>query len=425
VINTGTDHIGNIDHTDHLGDTVELDSGGGRHLYDQADRLRSAGPAVRVMMPDNVGAWSVTRGEVVKRLLTHPDVSKDARASWPEYTPGGIPAWLYSWVEVKSMFTSDGDDHARLRNLVGKAFTARRIEALRPVVQSIVDDLLDDLQTRAGDGPVDLRATFTYPVPTRIICGLFGVPEDQRPEMLRVIDSVLATDTPPEQSANISRDLFAAMMRLIVTKRESPGDDMTSVLLSVHEQDGDQLSESELVSTLILMIGAGSETAVSLIGHAVRELLGHPEQLAAATEKPDRWKDVVEEALRLHPPIMHMPLRYATADIDLGEGCVIRTGDTILMGFGAHGRDPGAHPHVEDFDIDREDKDHLAFGYGIHYCLGAPLARLEAEVALPALFARFPRLGLAVDPAELQPQQSFIGNDVITLPVSLDQGSGA
>jgi 2-hydroxy-5-methyl-1-naphthoate 7-hydroxylase len=397
---------------------VILDSSGGRRLYEQADELRAAGPAVKVSMPQNVIAWSVTRADVARRLLTHPHVSKDARKSWPQHQPGAIP-WLYPWVDVTSMFTSDGDDHKRLKQLTGRAFTPRRIEAMRPLVQTIVTGLLDSLAGRDGTERVDLRAAFAYRVPTQVICDLFGVPAGQRPEMLRVIDAVLTTDVTAEQSKAISRDLYGAMQTLIKNKRRTPGEDMTSLLLAAHEEDGDRLSETELVSTLILMIGAGSETAVALIGAAVRELLTHPDQLAAVLATPARWSDVIEETLRLHPPIMHMPLRYATQDIDLGEGITIRAGEAILIGFGAHGRDPGIHHDPAAFDIDRADKQHLAFGHGIHYCLGAPLARLEAEIALPALFKRYPRLALLGTSADLEPQRSFISTDVTALPVTL------
>ncbi|WP_060880085.1 cytochrome P450 family protein [Streptomyces scabiei] len=398
--------------------TVTLDSSGGRRLFAQADELRAAGPAVRVRMPEDVPAWSVTRGDVAKRLLTHPDVSKDARKSWPSHTPGSIP-WLYPWVDVVSMFTSDGDDHKRLRQLVSRAFTPGRVEAMRPVLQAIVTGLLDTLAHQDQTAPVDLRTHFSYRVPTRLICDLFGVPADQRPEMLRVIDSVLATDVTAERAEATKHDLYQAMQTLIDVKRANPGEDMTSLLLAAHEEDGDRLSHIELISTLILMIGAGSETAVALINAAVRELLSHPDELATVLADPRRWRDVIEEALRLHPPIMHLPLRYATKDIDLGEGVTIKEGDAILIGFGAHGRDPGVHDDPEAFRIDRDDKDHMAFGHGIHYCLGAPLAKLEAEVALPALFERFPQIALACKAEDLKPQRSFIGTDVTALPVVL------
>ncbi|MGW2963912.1 cytochrome P450 family protein [Streptomyces sp. NPDC001220] len=399
-------------------EAVTLDSDGGRRLYEQLHELRAVGPAVRVRLPEDVVAWSVTRGDVARQLLVHPHVSKDARKSWPGHQPGAVP-WLYPWVDVVSMFTSDGGDHARLRQLLGRAFTPRRIEELRPAIEVVVTDLLDALENRGADEHVDLRAEFAHGVPTRVICDLFGVPADQRPEMLRVMGAVFATDVTPEQSAAVADDLYRAMQTLIEAKRRAPADDMTSVLLTAHEEDGDRLSETELVSTLIAMIGGGSETTVALIDAAVRELLTHPDQLAAVLAEPARWTDVIDETLRLHPPIMHLPLRFATDDIDLGEGVTVRAGDAILIGFGAHGRDPGVHDDPAAFHIDRADKQHLAFGHGIHYCVGAPLGRLEAEIALPALFDRFPRLTLSIAPDELEPQHSFIGNDLAALPVLL------
>jgi cytochrome P450 len=403
----------------------ELHSEGGAALYRQAHELRATGPAVKVRLPEGVVAWSVTRGDIVKRLLIDPSVSKDARKSWPDYQPGAIP-WLTAWVDVKSMFTSDGADHKRLRNLTGKAFHPKHIDALRPAIEVIVTDLLDTLDrldNTDAQEPVDLRATYAYPVPTGVICDLFGVPDNQRPAMLQVIDAVLDTAAPPEAAAVTQRNLYAAMTQLLAAKRDSPGDDMTSILLTARDEDGDRLSEEELISTLILMIGAGSQTAVSLIGQAVKELLTHPQQLAQVLGNPNRWDDVIEETLRLRPPLMHLPLRYATTDIHLadtdGEAVTIKAGDAILIGFGAHGIDPDTHRNPETFNIDRDDKSHLAFGYGIHYCIGAPLARLEARVALPALFARFPDLRLAATPEQLVAQPSFISNDSQALPVRL------
>ncbi|MFJ2202825.1 cytochrome P450 [Streptomyces violaceusniger] len=396
---------------------VSLDRSG-HLLYEQTDQLRDAGPAVRVQLPGQLTAWSVTRGEVAKQLLIHPQISKNPRTSWPGYQPGAIP-WLTSFVDVTSMLTHDGSDHKRLRSLVSKAFTAHRIKALRPSVEAIVSDLLDNLATFKAGAVVDLRTLFAYQVPTRFMCDLFGVPANQRPHMLRLIDAVLDSSATVEQAAATGRELFPAMRTLIETRRASPGADMTSLLLANHEEGGDQLSEDELISTLMLMLGAGSETTVSLIDHGVHAMLTHPDQLAAVLADPDRWGDVIEESLRLHPPIMHLPLRYATADIDLGQGITLRAGDLVLIGFGAHGRDPRTHHEPETFDIDRHDKQHLAFGHGIHHCLGAPLARMEADIALRALFTRFPETALAAPDTKIPPQASFIANDYRELPVVL------
>ncbi|WP_329026810.1 cytochrome P450 family protein [Streptomyces sp. NBC_00690] len=403
---------------------ITLESAGGPPLHEQVEILRHAGPAVPVRLPEDVVAWSVTRGDVIKRLLSHPAVSRDAKQSKPGYQPGAV-AWLVPWVDAESMFNAEGRDHTRLRRLVGPVFAPRRIEAMRPRVEAVVHDLLDALAAYDGDEPVDLRAAFAYALPTRVICDLFGVPGPQRPAMLELFNAVLSTGVAAEEAAAVSSALEVAIRELIETKRRHPGEDMTSLLLATHEESGDRLSEQELIDMLILMLGAGSGTAIALIGHAVTELLLHRGQLDIVLNDASTWADVIEETLRLHPSVMHMPMRWATEDIDLGEGVVIRAGDPMIIGFGAHGRDPSVHDDPETFDISRKEKSHLAFGHGIHYCLGAPLARLEASVALPALFARFPELTLATPPRELEHLHSFIGNDITTLPVLLGRSARA
>jgi cytochrome P450 len=327
--------------------------------------------------------------------------------------------WLSPWLDIEHMATTDGKEHARLRKLVTPAFTPKRVEAMRGSVEAVVAGLLDELAERPGDEPVDLSAAFSYNVPTRIICDLFGVPDDQRGEVMRVLHAAGATDLTEEESLKLNEDLINAMHLLIATRRREPGDDLTSFLLAAREEGAEPLSEHELISTLLLMIGGGSQTTINLINHTVRELLAHPEQLRTVTAEPARWTDAMEESLRAHCPVMHLPMRFAAEDIDLGEGVVIRQGDAILICYGGHGRDPGVHEDPEIFDIDRADKEHLAFGLGPHFCPGSHLARLEARVALPALFGRFPGMELAVKPEDVEPRHTFIGNDVAVLPVLL------
>ncbi|MFF6785556.1 cytochrome P450 [Streptomyces sp. NPDC012510] len=399
--------------------TVDLDSAGGRCMYAQADRLRAMGPAVPVQLPEGMAAWSVSRGDVVKRLLTHPGVSRDLKGTVPDYEPGSV-AWLSPWVDIDHMATADGKEHARLRRLVTPAFSPRRVTALQPRIEALVARLLDDLEAHPADEPVDLHTAFSYRVPTEAICDLFGVPDEQRPELLRLFRAVGETDVASEEeSVAITNGLVAAMHSLIDARRREPGDDLTSFLIAAREEEDAPLTEHELISTLLLMIGGGSGTTINLLDHTVRELLANPDQLRMVQESPERWNDAIEESLRVHCPVMHLPMRWATEDIDLGEGVVIRTGDAILICYGAHGRDPGVHEKPDVFDIDRENKDHLAFGLGPHFCPGSRLALLEARVALPALFERFPRLELAVEPDEIEPEHTFIGNGVASLPVRL------
>jgi cytochrome P450 len=399
----------------------KIDSGGGKCMYAQLDRFREAAPAVAVELPEGVVVWSITRGDVVKYLLSHPDVSRNLKNNVPMYEPGEVP-WLSPWVDVESMSTAEGREHQRLRKLVAPALTPKRIDAMRPHLEAIAETLLDELAARPAGEPVDLHTAFSQQLPTRMICDLFGVPEELRPEVLRILRVVLDTDNvPEEESARVFVDINVAMRTLIDGKRREPGDDLTSFLIAARVDGEAPLSEQELVDMLILLIGGGSQTTVSLIDHTVRELLANPDQLAIVQADPGRWPDAIEESLRLQCPVGHLPMRWAKEDIDLGEGVVIRKYDAIMISYLAHGRDPNVFPDPEVFDIDRENKEHIAFGGGPHFCPGARLARLEAAVAVPALFARYPGLALAVAPEDVPPLRSFMANDVAALPVLLRQ----
>lgn len=366
-------------------------------------------------------AWAVTDQALLKALLTDPRVSKDPRQHWPRWINGEItPEWpLFTWVAVQNMFTAYGGDHKRLRQLVSKAFTARRTAALRPRIEQITEQLLRNLEAAPDGEPVDLREEFCYPLPIQVICELFGVPEETHDDLRRCVDSIFHTDASPEEVATTFADLHAILGALVAAKREQPGDELTSGLIAAREEDGERLSESELIDTLILMISAGHETTVNLLDNAVHALLTHPEQLALVRGGEVSWNDVIEETLRVRAPVASLPLRYAVEDIEAG-GVEIKQGEAILAAYAAAGRDAALHgDDADSFNLARVNKDHLAFGHGVHRCLGAPLAQLEAEVALPALFERFPGLSLAVGDAELEPVVSFISNGHRSLPVRL------
>lgn len=398
-----------------------LDPAGADVLGDAA-RIRARGPATRVTLPDGVPAWAVSDPELLRRLLTDDRVSKDAHRHWPLMVDGEIgPQWpLFAWVAVRNMFTAYGPDHRRLRRLISSAFTVRRTAALRPRVEAIVGALLDEVADAGADGPVDLRERFAYPLPIQVICELFGITdEDEREEIRRCVDVFFRTTATPEEAAAALPRLQEILRGLVEEKRARPGDDMSSDLITARD-GGSQLSEEELVDTLALFLSAGHETTVNLLDNAVHAMLTRPGQLALVRDGRATWDDVIEETLRAEPPIANLPLRFAVEDIELDGGVVLRKGDAIINCYAAAGRDPVLHgPDADTFDVTRADKEHLAFGYGVHRCLGAPLAQLEAAVALPALFARFPGLALAVEPDELEPLASFISHGHRTLPVRL------
>ncbi|MEV4172782.1 cytochrome P450 [Nonomuraea sp. NPDC049709] len=394
-------------------------TGADRHAEYRALRARGSATPVDVL---GLRAWAVSDPALLKTMLTSPDVSKDGRAHYPDFqrTTGTWPLAL--WIEVQSMLTAYGADHRRLRRMVAPVFGARRIAKLKPIIESLVTGLIDDLAAVPAGQAVDLRERLAYPLPIAVIGHLMGVPEDQRHDFRQIVDRVFdSTLTPEEAQANAAR-LFERTDQLIATKRADPGDDMTSLLIAARdeESDGSGFTDDELRDTMILMINAGYETTVNVIDQAVFAMLTSPGQLDLVRTGQATWEDVVEETLRLEPAIKYLPLRFAVTDIKLPDGQVIPSGDPILAAYGAANRHPDWHgPDADTFDVTRKVKDHLAFGYGVHYCLGAPLARLEVAEALRQLFERFPAMALAAPADSLRPVPTLISNGHQQLPVHL------
>ncbi|CAM5677290.1 Cytochrome P450 OS=Streptomyces alboniger OX=132473 GN=CP975_30160 PE=3 SV=1 [Streptomyces alboniger] len=399
----------------------------GRARAAEEAALHAAGPATLVDIL-GVTAWSVSDPAIIKGLLNDPRVSKDASRHWPAFISGEITEkWpLALWVGVDNMFTAYGDNHRRLRRLVSKAFTARRTAEMVPRIEQITARLIDQIArkpapTQPGE-VVDLREALAFPLPIQVIGDLMGLPEDVWPRFRTVVDGVFDTTLSSEDARANTMALYGILTELVASKRATPCEDITSALIDVRDEEGDGsvLTEQELLDTLLLVISAGYETTVNLLDQAVTALLTRPDQLAHVREGRASWDDVIEESLRYAAPISHLPLRYAVEDIPLPDGIVISQGEAILASYGAAGRHPNLHGATAGaFDVMRDDKQHLAFGHGAHFCLGAPLARAEARAALPALFNRFPDMALAVPPEELEPVASLLVNGHRTVPVRL------
>ncbi|MET9354605.1 cytochrome P450 [Streptomyces sp. NPDC006617] len=388
-------------------------------LDGESARLRAAGPLAAVELPGGVPVWAVTHHAEAKALLTDPRLVKDINV-WGAWRRGEIPA---DWPLIglanpgRSMLTVDGAEHRRLRTLVAQALTVRRVEHMRGRITELTDRLLDELP--ADGGVVDLKAAFAYPLPMYVVADLMGVEEARLPRLKVLFERFFSTQTPPEEVVATLTELASIMADTVAAKRANPGDDLTSALIQASE-DGDRLTDAEIVSTLQLMVAAGHETTISLIVNAVVNLSAHPEQRDLVLSGKEEWSAVIEETLRFSTPTSHVLIRFATEDVPVGDR-VIPAGDALIVSYGALGRDERAHgPSADRFDITRTSGNrHISFGHGPHVCPGAALSRMEAGVALPALYARFPHLDLAVPTAELRNKPVVTQNDLFELPVRL------
>ena len=345
--------------------------------------------------------WFVTRhDDVAAVLLDDERFVRDPRLALTEDELAGheLPAPLQAI--DNHMLNRDGEDHRRLRRLVTKAFTPKVVEQLRPRIQAIADELLDAVETR---GSMDLSAEYAFPLPITVIAELLGVPTaDQR----RFEEWSNAIITPAIEAEALERffgqmgEFVAYLTDLFAARRADPQDDLVSALLAARDES-DALTEEEVFGTVVLLIVAGHETTVSLIGNAVVNLLSHQDQLELVRADPSLIPAAIEEVLRYEGPVERTLNRWAATDVEL-RGQTIRRGEVVIAILGSADRDSERFPDPDRLDVQREDTRHLAFGRGSHYCLGAPLARLEAEIALETLFRRLPNLRLAVPPNELE-----------------------
>lgn len=403
-------------------------------------RAQAAGPVHRAALPSGRQVWVITGFVEAKTALADHRLSTDGqrflRRWWGGAPPPAPPSGAGSQSTepaaeagggtqetdldvslAEHMLSTDPPDHTRLRRLVSQAFTIPRVESLRPRVVEIATELLDGLR---GRREADLIADFGFPLPIRVICELLGVPVADEDRFRSWFRAMIATGPIEETRPRAQRaalEVAGYLSDLVARKRADPADDLVSALVAARE--GDQtLSEAELISTIFLLLLAGHETTVNLIGNGVAALLSHPDQLALLGRRPELVASAVEELLRYDGPVHHPMLRFTIEPLTVGRAR-IPAGAIVLVALGAANRDPARFPDADRLDVTRRGGHHLAFGHGPHFCLGAPLARVEGQVALSLLLERFPSLRCAVPESELVWRDGIFLRGLEALPVLL------
>lgn len=391
--------------------------------YPILEKYREEGPAHEVVFPHGAKVWMVTRYDDVRALTNDPRVSKDgrrmnelfARHSGLEVPEEEEEAGVGFDDDLAShMLNSDPPRHTRLRALVSKAFTPQRVERLRPVIEQVADRLLDAI----ADQPVaDLADRYAVRLPITIICDLFGMPVEDREEFRLLALKLVGAGQDPEEVADASRRVTEYANALIDSKRANPGEDMVSALVKATE-DGDRLTQGELVAMIFVLVVAGHITTIYSISSAIKSLLLHPDQLAKLQADPTLISTAVDELLRFDGPSGVGTFRFTKDEIPVGDA-VIPAGQILALSWHSANRDPRHFEHPDELDITRRPLGSMAFGHGIHYCIGVPLAKMQIEIAITRLITRFPQVRLAIEPDELRWENSSLLRGLIELPVFL------
>lgn len=374
--------------------------------------LRDEAPVHRVLVPGSGETWLVLGRDEVRAALADPRLRNDIRHSSSWQDDGGHAIGL-------NMLQTDGPQHARLRTLVAREFTAGRVQALRPRVQQIADALIDALPQR---GAADLVAEYALPLPLTVICELLGVPAGDQRDFRTWSNEIVAPTSAAAAGAAVAEmtGYFAALIRRkssapAVGPAVDPGADLMGALVAASARE-EGLSPEELLGMAFLLLVAGHETTVNLISGGVANLLRHPDQLAALRADMSLLDGAVEEMLRYEGPVTAAAFRFAAEPVEIG-GTLVPAGDSVMLSLAAASRDPRHFPDPDRFDIRRAPRGHLAFGHGVHHCLGAPLARVEGSIALATLLRRLPGLALAGAPDSLTWRSGTMLRGLTELPV--------
>ncbi|MFC0434515.1 cytochrome P450 [Kutzneria buriramensis] len=382
----------------------------GLELDPEYGRLRDNGELARVRMPYGGEAWMATSYEDVKTVLGDPRFSRAATLG------ADVPRMMPLIQNETNLLTMDPPDHSRLRKLVAKAFTMRRIEMLRPRAQEVVDGLLDDIEAQGP--PADLVEGLALPLPITMICELLGVPYEDRDKFRAWSDAALAFNAFTLEEIQAGRDgLREYLAGLVAQRREQPTDDLLGVLVQARDEE-DRLSEAELVQFGVTLLVAGHETTANQTGNFLFTLLSTPHLLRDLRENPELLNPAIEEMLRMTPlgTAAGFP-RIATEDVVL-SGTLVRAGEAVMTQLASANRDGGVFDHGDEIDFHRENNPHIAFGHGVHHCLGAQLARLELQVAVGSVLNRFPDLRFAVPVEEVPFKTGRLIRGLRALPVT-------
>ncbi|GAA3079864.1 cytochrome P450 family protein [Streptosporangium carneum] len=384
--------------------------------YPSYARWRQDGPVRRTTTPDGTAVWLVTRYADVRAALNDPRLSLNRKNSGGGYGGFRLPPALDT-----NLLNMDPPDHTRIRRLVSKAFTARRVEGLRPRIQEITGRLLDAV---APVGRADLMAALAVPLPITVIGELLGVPSGDRERFRSWTTTLIAPDPgEPALAREAVGQMSRLLARLVADKRAEPADDLISAMIAARDEE-DRLGEEEMTSLAFLILWAGYEATVHLIGNGILTLLRHPAWLAAVRDDPRLTPSVVEEVLRFVSPTPYAIRRFAVEDVTVG-GVTIPSGETVLLSLACAHHDESVFFAPESFAPGPRENSHLAFGHGVHYCLGAPLARAEAQIAIGTLVRRLPGLAPATPVEELRWQPSFRSHGLLELPVTFSVAGSA